>query len=389
LEPKGNIRGRPHAGRHKGLRMGKELTDADVVELMNNPVAEIRAKLAAKVAHQISDPVLSESEREIANDILRKLSLDVALVVRETLAQHVRRAKELPNDVAMTLARDVESVALPILECSPVFTDADLVELVRIGSPAKQVAVARRETVSEVVAYAIIELENADAAVALVKNEGAALDERLLSKVLDFYGDHDDVKSAMVHRSELPLVIAEQLVAMVSDQLREYLVVHHDLPEELATEIILETRESALMKMVGDDASCEETARLVSRLYGRGRLTPSLVLRALCLGDMEFCEQAFSHLAAVPVDDARKLIHDPGPLGLQAIYERAGLPEALFPIFRLAVDVYNEIALDFDTATRQRFCQCMIERLRDEGAPFSQADRDYLISTLSRLTDAA
>ena len=373
----------------KGLRMGKELTDADVVELMNNPVAEIRAKLAAKVAHQINDPVLTESERDIANDILRKLSLDVARVVRETLAQHVCRATELPNDVAMTLARDVESVALPVLEFSPAFTDADLVELVRIGSSAKQVAVARRETVSDVVAYAIIEMENTDAAVALVDNQGAALDERLLSKVLDFYGDHEEVTTAMVHRSELPMVIAEQLVTMVSDQLREYLVVHHDLPEALATEIILETRETALMKMIGEGASREETARLVSRLYGRGRLTPSLVLRAVCLGDMEFCEQAFSHLAAVPVDDARKLMHDPGPLGLQGIYQRAGLPEALLPIFQLAVDVYNEIALDFESGTRQHFCQRMIERLQDDGAAFSDTDRNYLISTLTRLTEAA
>ncbi|MFQ5534646.1 MAG: DUF2336 domain-containing protein [Sphingomonadales bacterium] len=369
--------------------MRDDLSDADVLELLSNPVAEIRAKLATKVANQITNDVLTPNEKEIANDILRKMSLDVSVVVRQSIAENLRHATELPSDVAMALARDVEAVALPMLESSPAFTDADLVELVKIGTSAKQIAIAKRETVSDTVAYALIEMENSDAVVAVLANAGAEIGERSLDLALDLYGDNDEVKEAMTHRDRLPVRIAERLVTLVSEQLRQYLMVHHELSAELVANVVFEGREQATMGFIGAGSDPDETAKLVSQLYSHGRLTPSLVLRALCLGDMDFCEHAFAHLAVVPIEHARKLIHDPGPLGFEAIFERAGMPPGLFPIFELAIDVFGELALDFQSDSRDRFCARMFEHVKNGGHNFNDADREYLLKTLSRITAAA
>jgi len=369
--------------------MPAELSNEDVLELLSNPVSEIRAKLASKIATQITEVDLSDDEREIAFDIMRRMSLDVAVSVRQALAENLRHTPGIPGDVALALARDVESVALPMIESSPVFSDADLVELVRLGNASKQIAIARREQVSDVVSYALVETENSDAVLALMANEGAELSEKTLNKTIDLYGENEDIQSAMVCRETLPVVIAEKLTSFVAENLRQHLIIHHDLPAELAAELVLQSREQATAGLLSDGASNEQTARLVSNLYGHGRLSPTLMLRAACRGDMEFCEHAFSQMAAVPFDDARKLLHDPGPLGFEAIYERAGLPPALYVVFRLAIDVFNEIAVEPEICDEEEFSRRMIAHIEHDAEVFSEDDREYLIDTLNRVASSA
>ena len=93
---------------------------------------------------------LTDSERCHAEDVLRELSQSVELRVRETLSEQLKTSKILPHDIAIVLANDVESVALPILEFSEVLTDADLVEIVKSKVAPQQSAVARRERRSSV-----------------------------------------------------------------------------------------------------------------------------------------------------------------------------------------------------------------------------------------------
>src|SRR5277367_1716658 len=121
------------------------LTDEDIRLLVKGQSADDRAIAAHKICRHIdSGGDLTTEEREQAYDILRIMAGDAAELVRRALAVTLRSSPLVPHDVALRLARDVESVALPILNFSPVFTDADLCEIVRIGGPARQVAIAAR-----------------------------------------------------------------------------------------------------------------------------------------------------------------------------------------------------------------------------------------------------
>ena len=66
-------------------------------------------------------------EREIAEQIFRLLVKDTALAVREALAARIKNNPEIPRDIVLHMAADVEQVAVPVLEASAVFSDADLV----------------------------------------------------------------------------------------------------------------------------------------------------------------------------------------------------------------------------------------------------------------------
>ena len=70
------------------------------------------------------------------------------------------------------------------------------------------------------------------------------------------------------------------------------------------------------------------------------RLTPSLVLRALCMGDMEFFEAALAVMAGIPVENAAILVHDGGKRGLTMLCGKAGLAAPpVLPVVHIAVDV--------------------------------------------------
>jgi len=365
--------------------MSKTLTEADVVRLLTDPSPETRADTAAKIAQGLAVAKLTERERQLALDIVRTMMRDAEVRVREALSQNLKTSEDIPHDVALTLARDVESVALPMLEFSTVLTDEDLIEIVRRSSGKKQVAVARRKRVSPPVADALIDSHNNEAVATLVSNEGAELSEAALQRVIDSYGKEEAVHDSLVHRRNLPITVAERLVTLVSEHLREYLVTHHDLPATLATDLVMESRERATVNLLPPGAESADVMQLVEQLRVNGRLTPSLILRSLCMGDMQLFEASLAALAKTTVPNARILIHDGGALGFKSLYRRAGLPERLYPAFRVAVDVWRETDFDGRERDRERHVRRMIERILTQFEDVGQENLDYLLKKLHQL----
>lgn len=360
------------------------LSQADVSRLLVDPSEDSRASTAGKLAKQLGQADLTDAERQLAIDIIRLMAKDAAVRVREALSYNLKHSKELPHDVAIALARDVESVAMPILEFSEILTDMDLVSIVKSAGAAKQTAIARRAEVSGTVADALIETRNAEAVATLVGNEGAKLSEKHFERVIDGYGSVDAVQNSMVHRAKLPATIAEQLVTKVSENLRQYLVAHHELPANLAADLVLESRERATVGLLGPGAETVDVMQLVKQLKGGGRLTPTLTLRALCMGDMAFFEAAMAVMSRTPIINARLLIHDDGALGLKSLYARTGMPERLYPAFRVAVDVVRETEGDARDEERRRYVSRMIERILTQFEDIGQDNIDYLLNKLTQ-----
>ena len=126
----------------------------------------------------------------------------------------------------------------------------------------------------------------------------------------------------------------------------------------------------------------------VQQLHASGRLTSSLVLRALCSGDVRFVEDAMAEIAGTSADKASLLIHDAGKLGLKALYAKCGFPQALYPAFRVAVDVIDETGFDGGDHDRERFARRVIERVLTQYQDIDVSDLDYLLGKLKRLEAA-
>jgi uncharacterized protein (DUF2336 family) len=279
-----------------------------------------------------------------------------------------------------------------VLQFSEVLTDEDLIEIVRTHGAAKQIAVASRPTVSEGVADALVDTGNEEVVTTLVGNEGAQIGEPSLQKVLDNFGENEKLSDLMAKRPTLPVRVTERLVSLVTDTMRAHIIDNHELAPDQVSDLILQTREKATLGILSDKSDDLSVRELVVQLFRAGRLTPTIVLRALCMGDMRFFEASIAVLSKVPLTNVRVLLHDDGDLGLGSILRKADIPQELHPVISTAIEVSHETEYDGEDNDRERFRRRMIERIltqvENPDMDLAEENIDYLLTKISQPTPA-
>ncbi|NIZ02766.1 DUF2336 domain-containing protein [Thalassospira lucentensis] len=367
------------------------ITKEDLSKLVQDPSGANRADTADKISREFSTDTLSDSERVLAEDIFRLMIRDAEVRVRKALAKNLQQTPLVPHDVVATLARDVDDVALPVLKFSEVLNDSDLVEIIgdNADSVEKQRAIASRAHVSEVVSATLVDIGHEDVMVDLVSNAGAQISEVSLQKVVQEFGDNERIQKPMIERNQLPITIAERLVTLVSERMRSELISRGHIPEGIVNAVMTQSQESATIGLLGEGSEDRDVELLVEHLYANNRLTSGLILRALCMGDLSFFEAAVARRAGVSLINTRILIHDSGAFGLEAIYNKAGLPEHFFPGVRAAMEVARETGFDGGEQDKERYSRRMIERVLtqygDLGVEFDSDDVDYLMGRMLQL----
>ncbi|MEQ9567071.1 MAG: DUF2336 domain-containing protein, partial [Pseudomonadales bacterium] len=293
------------------------ITKDDLTKLVQDPSGQNRAETADKISREFTTETLSDSERVLAEDIFRLMIRDAEVRVRKALAKNLAQTPLVPHDVAATLARDVDEVALPVLEFSEVLNDDDLVDIIgdNTDSVEKQRAIASRAHVSEIVSATLVDIGHEDVMVDLMSNQGAEISEITLQKVVSDFGDNERIQKPMIERNHLPITIAERLVTLVSDRMRAQLISRGHIPEGIVNAVMTQSQESATIGLLGDGVEDRDVELLVEHLYTNNRLTSGLILRALCMGDVSFFEAALAKRAGVSLINTRILIHDSGPFG--------------------------------------------------------------------------
>ncbi|MGY6627508.1 MAG: DUF2336 domain-containing protein [Oceanicaulis sp.] len=353
------------------------LTPDDLVRLTNRGDDEARALAARKVCARYAAPDLSQEERVLGAEIVRVLARDAAELVRRALSVTLQRSPHLPPDVARQLAADVDSIAIPVIAGSPVLSDDDLIDIVRSGAARRQVAVAAREHLSEAVTCQVAEHGVTEAVSVLAGNEGAAFNASAFASVFRRFADTPQVLERFIDRGALPMEITEKLVARISDEALQRLVSRHALPPQLAVELAEGARERATVDLVDQAGLAPDPRRFAQQLQLNGRLTPSLMLRAVFRGHMSFFEHCMAELAGLDHSKAWVLVHDSGPLGLEAIFRKAGLPERILPAVRAALQAWHSLEMGPDGARDIiRFRKHLVERVftQFQGAPLSELD---------------
>lgn len=373
------------------------LTEIDIRRLIKATDEDERAAAVHKLCRNMDKAGMGEEEREAAQKILRLLAQDAAELVRRAMVITLKTSDLIPHDVARLLAADVDSVALPLIGFSPVFTDEDLIEIVRAGSAVRQTAVATRPRVGRDVAAVVAEVGCEQAVRALSANDNADISETALGRCVDRFATSQEVISALAYRQVLPLSVTERLVEAASDAVREHLVTRHSVAPATAIRLATFARERATIDLIDQATAQQDIAGFVANLNVRKALTGSLLLRALARGQMDLFEHGLAELAGAPHHRAWLMIHDAGPLGLKALYDRAGLPPRLFQAIRAGVDTWRDLSAEGGNPSSDQFRQKMLERFISQRPNTPRDDLAYLLERLDqapagiaqRISDAA
>src|SRR3990170_3023050 len=165
----------------------------------------------------ISD--LSEDDRAAAEGALLMLLDDASPLVRQAMAEVFARSSEAPAAIVQALSLDQNSVALPILEYSPLLIDADLVDIIATGNCEMQCAIARRINLPPSVCAAIAEVGSASAALELIENAYAELAPFSWDRIVERHGHLAAIRESMLVLEDLPAATRVALVAKLSGNL--------------------------------------------------------------------------------------------------------------------------------------------------------------------------
>lgn len=359
---------------------------ADVKKLANDPSAAVREQLAAKIATDYRTGHFTNVEQTIANDIFRILLKDVEIRIRQALAQQLAHCPQTPHDIILKLARDRTEVAAPVLEHSTVLTEEDLTALVKsTREVVKLCAIARRDTVSESLSESLMETREALVMQELFSNKGAAIAEKTFDKSWEAIAAAPSLLEILVNRGGLPLTIAEKMYQAVGDEMKQHLAKQYKMNKPYVGKAMSDVKEWEMLGLApADSKTTDNDTRiedLIDDLHAKGHLTQSLMIRALCVGNLGMFETGIARLARVPRANARILLLDKNGKGLEAIYREAHMPDGFLEAVKILLKITLE-ETDYGQARPNDFRKRVIERIHVGQYQHTVDNMDYLLSVI-------
>src|SRR2546423_1573737 len=334
----------------------------------------------------ISD--LSRDDRVAAEGALLMLLDDPSPLVRQAMAEAFARNTEAPAAIVRALSADQPSIALPVLEHSPLLIDADLVDIVATGHDEVQCAVARRIALPVSVCAAIAEVGSAAAALELIENAYAELAPFSWDRIVERHGHLAAIRESMLVLEGLPSATRMSLVAKLSDTLAQFVVAKNWLSPDRAGRIASDARDRSTLNIAARSRG-EDMAGLVRHLRATAQLNAGLILRALLSGNLELFNHALSELSGLPQARVSALLHGRTGAGVQGLLTRAGLPESTFAAFKMALEVSHETGYVDTLGGAARLRRRMVERVLTHCETDRKAAEPLLILLRRFATESA
>ena len=329
---------------------------------------------------------LSDRERALMTEILRRLIHDVEMSVRIALAERLSAEPTAPAELIKTLANDEIEVAYSILVKSPVLQDGELIEIVQHRTLEHQLAITLRAELSAAVSDALIATGNADVVKSLIENMGAEISAGTMEYLVEQSKRVDAYQNPLLHRPDLPPALAKRMYWWVSAALRKHIIRSFNLDPVELDERIEDVIKDILAEDAGDPIAGRKGAELAKLLHQRHALSPQLMVQTLRRGEVALFEAMFAELTGLREKLVRRILFEPGGQGLAVVCRAMAIAKpdfaSLFLLSRSArpgdkvVDP-NELsaAMVFFDRVKREAAERLVRRMR--------LDPEYLESMLA------
>jgi uncharacterized protein (DUF2336 family) len=347
-----------------------------------------RAEASSALARAYLYSDLSPEDRDAAEGAMITLIDDPSPLVREALAEALADSPDAPHAVMHALASDQEHIAATVLQHSPLFIDAELVDLVATGTRTLQAAIAARTPLQCAVAAAIAEVGAAEACLIAAENPHADIAPSSAHRIIERFGHLGVIREALLARPDLPLAARQTLVRLVSQLLGNFVADRSWLGRERASAVAREACEKATVTIAALGPN-DDTSPLIRHLRMSGQLNAGLVLRALLSGNMAMFEDALCELSELPLARVQSLVHDRGSAGFRAVFDKAGLPPSTYVAFREALAAVREAHENGEFIGASRLKRRMVERVLTSCERADVGDTEPLLILLRRFAAEA
>jgi hypothetical protein len=195
-------------------------------------------------------------ERALANDTLLRLIPRMPLKSLRHLAERVC-LMEVPSQMLVRrLINDPRiEVSGPLLENAMTVDDSDLIAVCSSGNPAKLKLMARRRLISPALSEALIQSNDVETLLNLVRNQGASFSIEAMWRLTRFAAAHPVLQAPLVTRQDTPSPIAFQLFWRLPSELRRYVLSRFLTDSETISKILIMNAENEGMERKFADLS--------------------------------------------------------------------------------------------------------------------------------------
>jgi len=289
-----------------------------------------RYKLASAISGFFDEKDLSRTEQVLAADIVLNLVKQAALDLREALAERLSVQDNVPADVIVHLANDVISVARPVLQHSPVLTDAILIQIIASKNEDYWRSIAERSHLSSVVAYQLVDTGDPATVMNLIDNQRVALPKNCVKKMIRVAMKSEELQAPLLRRPEIDGDMAVDLYMCVSHALRQEITERFHMPpsvietamEMLVTELCMEAK--------GVQQTTLDMMALARRFRERDEISPDLMIKTLRRGQKSFFIALFSEKTGLPPEAVVSLIQKDGGMPFVTACRSIGMMKSEF-----------------------------------------------------------
>jgi uncharacterized protein (DUF2336 family) len=348
--------------------------------------AEARLVLARQLAGLIADGDTPALELEQILPIVLKLAADTDQKVRAVLVSELMSAEKLHDDLVFAIIADEDRHALAFLAQSAALNAWHLQAILRVGDDGRQKAVASRADLSPDVVLYIVRAGTAAAVAALLGNKHIALKPQDLHLIYGRLPQAPDVVERLLARHDLPLDIRITQARRAAVRMRQMMAERGWMPANDANEVVADAEEGAVLQVLRS-ASDEERSFAMQFLASQNMLTPSLIVRAACLGDMPVVASALGHLGGQKAERVLGLMLARGGVAMKSLLNRSMLPSGCHAIIACASDVAAQARLEDIVLDADGFGRRLLEVLMMQFGALGARDQAKLMDYVGRFAD--
>lgn len=258
-----------------------------------------------------------------------------------------RALSEIPNPprhLVIALAHDTPMVSVPILVSARELMDAELIHILRNGSPEQEMAIACRPAITPAVTTAIATHAGEGACLIMVTNPASRPCETDFQQIAERHGGDEDIRKCLLARDDIGvrarlLLIEHYALSLIDDPDPEQEIDERAREKKRAE--LIEVCDKATITFAAQ-VSEVEIREVVLALIEREKLTTAFLLRAICMGNLSLFAHALCVLSGQSLARVEQVLQKDRGTAFTAIYSKAGLPASAMGVFQTTIRIWRE-----------------------------------------------
>ena len=302
--------------------------------------AQERAEAIVELARHYIDDQIDPDEVSSTELVFTLYLDDPSPMVRHAMAALLAPSPMTPKTLVWGLTQDLPDIAAEVYEHSPHFRALDLLHAVEAGSVPVQCAVANRDDIDAATVRAIAIAGDAAAVCMLLENTTVVLGPGLKHDIAGRLGDDPEVRTLLLDHDDLKPATRQMLLRRLTGAL---LSLSDDRQWNESVQMTHAANDACnrVTLDIAAEAADDNMAEYVQHLRDTDQLTPALLVRAICSGNIPLFESAISELSGASVKRVRSIVVHGRISAFRSLYKSTGLPSTAYGAFASAISVWQ------------------------------------------------